>query len=221
MKRKMMLSMFVTLAGVAMLAGNAQAMPDPGTGYAWNNSDYYALTDFTTATVNTLVLNTNANWGSGFGIYNINPADPTSTINFNVFSPTAAVGTSAAINFSIEAGKWYAELNSDPSTKTEFNPNAFGFYFTVTTDDGTVYDWYTDTAFNNGDGEHIMVAYSADQLAAKIYLDDQPSSSADHDYDDRVVYGGDVQPVPEPGAILLFGTALAGLAGVGRKRLQG
>ena len=53
-----------------------------------------------------------------------------------------------------------------------------------------------------------------------LAFEDRPNGDlwGDHDFNDAVFYVEDIDPVPEPATILLFGAGLLGLAAYGRKR---
>lgn len=235
MEKKILKSMLVAIAGVGMMAGTSLAapitsFPDPslpglGDGYEWSNNDYWTLTDFSTGSFgnsNFQLLVEEAGWESDFGLYIVDDiTNPTSVVDtYEIFDKTDEPGTALdptekAVYFNIIGSDWYVDSNDDWSDSTnKLFDNQFGFYFTT----NTGYTWYSDMQFNNGDGEHIAIAYNSNLKKAQVYLDDQPSSYADHDWKDMVSAGDDLQPIPEPTTMLLFGTGLIGLAGVARRK---
>jgi hypothetical protein len=110
-----------------------------------------------------------------------------------------------------------------------FAGNSFGYY--LTTPSGQT--WYSDSMLNtDGQADH-MVAFqgngeqfqlpgnAAGPFLTTDYLlgwEDTDSSSWDWDYQDMVLMTSEITPVPEPATMLLFGTGLIGLAGLGRKK---
>ncbi|PID52118.1 MAG: hypothetical protein CR972_03780 [Candidatus Moraniibacteriota bacterium] len=156
-----------------------------------------------------------AEYESSFGLFDMN--NPQNT--FEVFSWTEEVGAQRLVS----AAEW-------TPLKT-----GFGLYYDVHTgginDFSADYRWFSNSSLNQrSDGtpfdvgeEHVRVSLESKNLLLS-FLDDQITSyTTDRDYTDMTVavISKDIQtiaPVPEPTTILLFGTGLAGLAAVSRRK---
>ncbi|MCI5166767.1 MAG: DUF4114 domain-containing protein [Candidatus Electrothrix sp. GM3_4] len=114
-----------------------------------------------------------------------------------------------------------------------FAANDFGFY--LNSDHSTKGGmWYSDTSLNadstdhmgayQGLGEEIKIgSFAAGDWGNNEFIlafEDLSSQYSDNDYTDFVVMVESVNPhsVPEPSAMLLFGTGMAGLIGIRRKK---
>lgn len=196
-------------------------------GYEWNDSAYWALTDFTTHEQgdNIFLLQLEqAAYESNFGLYTADEAGNI-TATQQVFGMSDEPNTGSAIQnvyFRNTDNNW--QISVDGENYSNFS-SVFGFYYEIdTTDLGNEinYTFYSDANLNTQDAgiQHIAMEYDGFSNV-KIYLEDLLAENADWDWSDMTVMGNDLAPapVPEPATMLLLGTGLIGLAGMSRKKM--
>jgi hypothetical protein len=228
MKKKLIRNVALALTGTLFFAGSAMALPILPDGYDWTENNFWTSTDLTTAVDGTSTFTLSleeAAYESTFGLYTVDDyANPTTVVStFQVFDrtdePSVYPLTKSTIHFRKTGGT--TEISYDASTWQEFY-YVLVFYFGVDAgNNGSIdYTFYTASNLNTSDpgGEHILLAYNAVDKDLYIYLEDLLSGNADWDYQDMVVFGDDLQPVPEPATMLLFGTGLSGLAALCRRK---
>jgi len=230
MKKTIFKSALLAITSVGLLAGGAFAAPWDSLPAQWQVStamDLWTYTDLTTANSDFLIVAENAAYESKFGLYSLDAGGNLDDM-FQVFGKGSGSepGAERILAFQEVAGVTQVKKTDGVGTLitdwTDFS-SSFGFYYEVFANDNYLHTFYLDSSFNTVDAgtEHITTAYDAGIKRAFVYLEDLAlSAPPDWDWNDMTVRINDVKPVPEPTTMLLFGTGLAGLVCLRRKKGQ-
>jgi len=221
-------------AGSLMIAGSASAslLPTLTGTFQWANADYWSVTDLSSGqgAFELHWENPGASYESSFGLYSLDSSGGIfDTFELFAASQEPASGsttpTTSSAWFKYFGSTWQVS-DAENGTYKDFG-SVFGFYADIYEDgidtpsvDDIDNTWYTDVAFNSDGFEHFAIAYDKDNHNTSIWLEDRVGGlqSGGSDPVDLMVTSSDINPVPEPSTMLLFGAGLAGLAGLARRK---
>lgn len=179
MKKRMLKSALIAVAGVALLAGSSFATTVPWAeslvgsklattsgsllpeGYMWNTNDYWTLSDFTSGVAGDTTVEIrmeDAGYESTFGFYTVSNIDNATVAEtyFPIFNKNKEVGAEASVLFQYINDGWQIGLSTSgpsvPVAWVDFS-NVFGFYYDVYTGGANAptkdYTWHTDMGLNS------------------------------------------------------------------------